>query len=94
MVDFANKQQREYGLNAYDAAIASAKSRLRPILMTSFTMIIGSLPLAFAVGLPGSIGRINIGLVLVGGIDIRDCIFVVCCANCLCGDGKSKALEY
>ncbi len=67
LVDFANKQQREYGLNAYDAAIASAKSRLRPILMTSFTMIIGSLPLAFAVG-PGSIGRINIGLVLVGGL--------------------------
>ncbi|WP_318513668.1 efflux RND transporter permease subunit [Photobacterium leiognathi] len=67
LVEFANKQQKEKGLSAYDAAIESAKSRLRPILMTSLTMIIGSLPLAFAVG-PGSVGRINIGLVLVGGL--------------------------
>ncbi len=35
--------------------------------MTSLTMILGSLPLAFMDG-PGSLGRINIGLVLVGGL--------------------------
>lgn len=37
--------------------------------MTSLTMIIGSLPLALAEG-PGSLGRVNIGLVLVGGLTI------------------------
>ncbi|MGF1741366.1 efflux RND transporter permease subunit [Vibrio profundum] len=67
LVEFANKQQQKEGVSALDAAIESARSRLRPILMTSLTMIIGSLPLALAVG-PGSIGRINIGLVLVGGL--------------------------
>lgn len=66
LVEFANKEQLR-GLSAMEAAIESAKSRLRPILMTSLTMIIGSLPLALAVG-PGSVGRINIGLVLVGGL--------------------------
>jgi multidrug efflux pump subunit AcrB len=37
--------------------------------MTSLTMILGSLPLALAEG-PGSLGRINIGLVLVGGLTV------------------------
>ncbi|MFA0411781.1 efflux RND transporter permease subunit, partial [Vibrio splendidus] len=55
------------GVSAKEAAISSARSRLRPILMTSLTMILGLLPLALANG-PGSLGRINIGLVLVGGL--------------------------
>lgn len=68
IVEFANLKRKE-GHSAMEAALISAKSRLRPILMTSLTMIIGSLPLALAEG-PGSLGRINIGLVLVGGLTI------------------------
>ncbi|EGU47627.1 acriflavin resistance protein [Vibrio orientalis CIP 102891 = ATCC 33934] len=68
LVEFANLKRKE-GYGAKTAALMSAKSRLRPILMTSLTMIIGSLPLALAEG-PGSLGRINIGLVLVGGLTI------------------------
>ncbi|UPR49323.1 efflux RND transporter permease subunit [Vibrio cyclitrophicus] len=66
LVEFAN-EKRKSGASAKEAAISSARSRLRPILMTSLTMILGSLPLALADG-PGSLGRINIGLVLVGGL--------------------------
>ena len=66
LVEFANEQRRQ-GATAIKAALESARSRLRPILMTSLTMILGSLPLAFADG-PGSLGRVNIGLVLVGGL--------------------------
>ncbi|PSV46700.1 efflux RND transporter permease subunit [Photobacterium indicum] len=66
LVEFANKQ-RSNGLSAAEAILSSAQSRLRPILMTSLTMILGSLPLALASG-SGSLGRINIGLVLVGGL--------------------------
>ena len=68
MVEFANLKRKE-GVEVMDAALMSARSRLRPILMTSLTMIIGSLPLALAEG-PGSLGRVNIGLVLVGGLTI------------------------
>lgn len=66
LVEFANKQQA-LGLSAIEAAISSAQSRLRPILMTSFTMILSAIPLAIATG-PGSMGLVNIGLVLVGGL--------------------------
>ncbi|MCG7588681.1 efflux RND transporter permease subunit, partial [Photobacterium sp. OFAV2-7] len=66
LVEFAN-EKRKHGMPAIEAALDSARSRLRPILMTSLTMILGSLPLALASG-PGSLGRINIGLVLVGGL--------------------------
>ncbi|PRP50606.1 hypothetical protein C7B71_21230, partial [Bacillus halotolerans] len=55
------------GLDRYEAVAEAAKTRLRPILMTSFAMIFGTLPLAFATG-PGSIGRSEIGWVLVGGL--------------------------
>ncbi|AZQ09249.1 efflux RND transporter permease subunit [Shewanella khirikhana] len=66
LVEFANKQ-RLAGKSAREAAIASARSRLRPILMTSLAMILSAIPLAIASG-PGSLGRVNIGLVLVGGL--------------------------
>ena len=66
LVEFANKQQ-DQGLSAIESALSSAKSRLRPILMTSLTMILSAIPLALASG-PGSLGLANIGLVLVGGL--------------------------
>ncbi|MGF1755182.1 efflux RND transporter permease subunit [Vibrio makurazakiensis] len=68
LVEFAN-EKRKQGASAKEAAISSARSRLRPILMTSLTMVLGSLPLALADG-PGSLGRVNIGLVLVGGLSV------------------------
>ncbi len=51
IVEFA-KQAEERGLGAIDAAVEAAKSRLRPILMTSFAFILGTLPLVIASG-PG-----------------------------------------
>ena len=47
--------------------MAAAKARLRPILMTSLTMIFGMLPLMFASGV-GANGNISIGVGTVGGM--------------------------
>ncbi len=66
IVEFA-EQLRERGLSIIDAAIESARIRLRPILMTSFAFILGVLPLAFATG-AGAAARNSVGTAVAGGM--------------------------
>lgn len=58
---------REQGEAMESAIIDGASIRLRPILMTTAAMVFGALPLALASG-PGSVGRHQIGWVIVGGL--------------------------
>ena len=60
-------QKRAEGMSITMAAMAAAKARLRPILMTSLTMIFGMLPLMFSSGV-GANGNISIGVGTVGGM--------------------------
>lgn len=66
IVDFANKLKAD-GLSRVDAVIEASRLRLRPILMTTFAMILGAVPLAFASG-AGMETRRPIGLTIVGGM--------------------------
>ncbi|HEX6890405.1 MAG TPA: efflux RND transporter permease subunit, partial [Chryseolinea sp.] len=66
IVEFAN-QKREEGMSRVDAVIEASRLRLRPILMTSLTMALGSLPLALSIG-AASTSRQPLGIVIVGGI--------------------------
>lgn len=66
IVEFAN-QLRAKGLSITRAAIESAQSRLRPILMTSFAFILGLMPLVFASG-AGAISRESLGTAVNGGM--------------------------
>ena len=50
IVEFARQGELEHGLDRFKAAVEAARTRLRPILMTSFAFIFGVAPLAFAVG--------------------------------------------
>ncbi len=50
-----------------EAALSAAKARLRPILMTSLTMVFGLLPLAFSVGV-GANGNRSLGVGTIGGM--------------------------
>ncbi len=68
IVDFANKLQ-EQGRSPYEAVIEASRLRLRPILMTTFAMVFGAVPLAFSSG-AGSETREQIGLVIVGGMSV------------------------
>ena len=66
IVEFANQRQQA-GLNKLKAIIEASQLRLRPILMTSISTILGLLPLALATG-EGANGRIAMGTAVVGGL--------------------------
>ncbi len=66
LVDFTN-QQRALGLNVIDALISAGKERLRPILMTTLSMIFGMLPIALATGASAE-SKNGLAWVIIGGL--------------------------
>jgi multidrug efflux pump len=66
IVEFAN-QRRAAGLQTAEAVVSAAVSRLRPILMTSLSTILGILPIALGLG-SGAGSRISMGIAVIGGL--------------------------
>lgn len=66
LTEYASERRRQ-GMGITTAAMSAAKARLRPIVMTSMTMIFGMLPLMFAHGV-GANGNISVGVGTVGGM--------------------------
>ena len=67
VVEYADRIFRERGLSLLDATVEAAKLRVRPILMTAFSFILGVLPLIFASGVY-STARNIMGVSLIGGM--------------------------
>ncbi|MHB1048778.1 MAG: efflux RND transporter permease subunit [Bacteroidota bacterium] len=66
IVEFAN-QRKAAGLSVMDAIVDASAARFRPILMTSLSTILGTLPIALSIGV-GSAGRISMGIAVIGGL--------------------------
>lgn len=66
LTEYASARRRA-GMTIAAAAMSAAKARLRPILMTSLTMVFGMLPLCFAHGV-GANGNMSVGVTTVGGM--------------------------
>ena len=66
LTEYASERRR-HGMGIAQAALSAAAVRLRPILMTALTMIIGLLPLVVATG-AGANGNISLGVGTVGGM--------------------------
>ena len=66
MVTFAN-DQRAAGMNALEAAASAGATRLRPVLMTAFAMIIGMLPMSLGLG-EGGEQNAPLGRAVIGGL--------------------------
>jgi HAE1 family hydrophobic/amphiphilic exporter-1 len=85
IVEFARQGEIEHGLERHEAAAEAARTRLRPILMTSFAFILGVAPLAFATG-AGAEMRQALGVavffgmigVTVFGLVFTPVFYVVC----------------
>ncbi|KGM56847.1 multidrug transporter AcrB [Lysobacter arseniciresistens ZS79] len=91
IVEFSNQLQ-EQGRAKFEAVVDAAALRLRPILMTTGAMVLGSLPLAIASG-AGAEARNQIGWVIVGGMGIGTffTLFVVPVMYLLIGRNHQKA---
>lgn len=69
IVEFANQLQIHDGMDKFKAVEQAATIRLRPILMTTVSMLVAMIPLLMASG-PGAASRFDIGLVIASGLGI------------------------
>ncbi len=70
------RQKRAEGLSILDSAVEGARLRFRPILMTSFTFILGVVPLILATG-AGAASRQSLGISVASGMLASTCLAVV-----------------
>ena len=75
IVEFAKNGYETEGLSAVDAALQAARIRLRPILMTAFSFILGCVPLWVATG-SGAVSRQVLGTAVIGGMLAATCIAI------------------
>ena len=75
LIDFINLM-RERGVRLYDAIAQACRSRLRPVLMTSLTTILGMVPMALSVG-EGSETWRPMGVAVIGGMIFSTIITLV-----------------
>jgi HAE1 family hydrophobic/amphiphilic exporter-1 len=67
MIDFALDAQRTSGRTPSEAIREACLVRFRPIMMTTFAALLGTLPIALSIGASGS-SRQSLGLAVVGGL--------------------------
>jgi multidrug efflux pump len=93
IVEFANQRQ-EAGIDKLEAIEGAALQRLRPILMTSFSTLLGLLPLAFASG-EGANSRIAMGISVIGGMLISTflTLFIVPAVYTYFSTSRKKIIE-
>jgi HAE1 family hydrophobic/amphiphilic exporter-1 len=76
IVEVAREERVLHGKPILDAAIAAARARFRPIVMTSFAFILGVLPLVLATG-AGASARKSIGVTVFSGMLASTCLAVL-----------------
>ncbi len=90
LIDYTNILRREQGLGARDALIFAAPTRLRPILMTTLTTVLGLVPTA--VGIGGNVEMMqSMSVVVIGGLTFSTLITLVLIPTVyLLADGEDR----
>jgi len=93
IVEFANQLRIREGLDKREAVERASRIRLRPILMTTVSMVVAMVPLLIATG-PGAVSRFHIGLVIASGLGIGTLftLYVVPAFYLLLSPGESRTL--
>ncbi len=76
LVDYVNLMRREQGLGVVDAVVQAGRLRLRPILMTTLTTVLGLFPLALGFGTGAEI-QASLARVVIGGLTASTLITLV-----------------
>ncbi|NBC27139.1 MAG: MMPL family transporter [Bacteroidetes bacterium] len=76
LVDYINLMRRNEDLSVFEAVVQSGRLRLRPILMTTLTTVLGLLPLSFGWGAGGEI-QASLARVVIGGLTASTLITLV-----------------
>ncbi len=76
LVDYINLMRREQNLSVRDAVLQAGRLRLRPIMMTTATTVLGMLPLSFGTGAGGEI-QAALARAVIGGLSISTLITLV-----------------
>ena len=74
---------RERGMSVLDATVTAARSRLRPILMTTLTTVLGMLPMALSTGMGSEIWN-GLGIVVVWGLSISTLVTLILIPTVYC----------
>lgn len=74
---------RERGMNILDAAVTAARSRLRPILMTTLTTVLGMIPMAIGTGEGSEMWR-SLGVTVAWGLSVSTVVTLVLIPTIYC----------
>ncbi|MCC6262447.1 MAG: efflux RND transporter permease subunit [Bryobacterales bacterium] len=76
LVDYANQLRRDHGMKLYEAVIHAGEDRLRPIIMTTATTVLGLVPMAIGIG-EGAELQAPLARVIIGGLTASTMITLV-----------------
>jgi len=76
LIDYVNLLRRDKGLPVIEAVIEAGRLRLRPILMTTLTTVLGLLPLSFGIGAGAEI-QASLARVVIGGLTASTLVTLV-----------------
>lgn len=81
IVDFALEEEHDHKKSPYDSVVSACLIRFRPIIMTTFAAMMGSVPIALGIGGTIAKGRAPLGMVVVGGLLFSQIVtlFVIPC---------------
>jgi multidrug efflux pump subunit AcrB len=95
LVEFVNAHMRETGASVRDAVVEAGAARMRPILMTTITSLVGTAPLALGIGNGSELMR-PLAIAVVGGLSMSTLLtlFVVPCLYVLMHAFTSKLRSF